>query len=110
MVYWQVCSTRVEDRAKYWHPRSNLYLFMAETRRLWDQEKAVPRLTTIQVGILLNVFHNLCGLDKVGQSFRLVSIRLSRELGLFTYPIRAESPRIRNGRLYTAWALYCWES
>jgi hypothetical protein len=47
---------------------------MAETRRLWDQEKAVLYLTTIQVGILLNVFYNLCGLNKVSQSFRLVSI------------------------------------
>ncbi|KAL8822314.1 MAG: hypothetical protein Q9191_006949 [Dirinaria sp. TL-2023a] len=91
--YACVCYPRFTDRAEYWNPHTLLYSFIAEAKRLWELEPNVPRITTIQAGILFNVFYNLCGLDELGQA-----------------TIDEHSRRICQGRAFTAWALYNWES
>ncbi|KAK7946049.1 uncharacterized protein PG986_010370 [Apiospora aurea] len=110
LAYACVCYPRFSNRAEYWNPHTLVYRFLAEAKRLWELEAAKPRLTTIQAGMFFNVFHNLCGLDEIGQAYRIHAIKLAHELGFYDGPITAPSERMRNGRIYTAWALYSWEA
>lgn len=89
-----------------------MYRFLAEAKRLWELEAHKPCVTTIQAGIVFNVIHNLCGLDEIGQAYRIHALALARSLRLFDGPIDADgkSDRVRNGRAYAAWALYNWET
>ncbi|KAK8877777.1 C6 transcription factor [Apiospora arundinis] len=110
LAYACVCYPRFSNRAEYWNPHTLLYRFLAEAKRLWELEAAEPRLTTIQAGIFFNVFHNLCGLDEIGQAYRIHAINLANELGFYDGPIKAPNEKLRHGRIYTAWALYSWEA
>lgn len=60
--------------------------------------------------MLFNVFYNLCGLDEIGQPYRIQSINLAHKMRLYDGPVSGQSKRIRAGKLYTAWALYNWET
>lgn len=108
----QACYHRFKNRAEYWNPQTLMYRFLAEAKRLWELEAPRPRITTIQAGIIFNVIHNLCGLDEIGQAYRVHALALAHELGLFdgTVDRHQESDRMRNGRAYAAWALYNWET
>lgn len=79
------------------------YRFMAEAKRLWELEASEPCITTIQAGIILTVFHNLCGLDRIGQAYRINSVSLAKQLDLFDKPISGPSKRVRDGKHFTAW-------
>lgn len=70
----------------------------------------MPRITTIQAGILFSVFHNLCGLDEIGQPYRIHGVALAQKLRLFSRAACMESGAKRDGWAYTAWALYNWET
>lgn len=83
---------------------------MAEARRLWDLEADEPRITTVQAGIIFSVVHNLCGLDQVGQMYRIHAIRLAEQLKLFDAAPSDIDERQGRGRVYTAWMLFSWES
>lgn len=83
---------------------------MAEAKRIWELEAHVPRLTTIQAGIIFNVFHNLAGIDEIGQAYRIQSYALATKIGLFDGPITDTDDRMRRGKIFTAWALYSWEA
>jgi hypothetical protein len=87
-----------------------MYRFIAEARRLWELEAHEPRITTIQAGMLFNVYYNLCGLDEIGQAYRLHAINLARELNLFDASFKGQTTRLNHGRAFTAWALFNWES
>ena len=87
-----------------------MYRFLAEVKRIWELEATKPRLTTIQAGIILNIFHNLSGLDEVGKAYRIHAVALAHQLRLFDGAIDRESARIRNCLAYTVWALYSWET
>ncbi|KAK8070395.1 hypothetical protein PG997_010598 [Apiospora hydei] len=102
LAYACVCYPRFSNRAEYWNPHTLVYRFLAEAKRLWELEAAKPRLTTIQAGMFFNVFHNLCGLDEIGQAYRIHAIDLAHKLGFYDGPITAPSERIRNGRIYTS--------
>ena len=67
-------------------------------------------MTTIQAGILFNVFYNLCGLDEIGQAYRLHALALANEMQLFNSTAKGQSKRIRHGMAFTAWALFNWET
>ncbi|KAI5465269.1 hypothetical protein BGZ63DRAFT_436822 [Mariannaea sp. PMI_226] len=108
--YSCVCSPRLSNRAEYWNPQTLLYRFIAEAKRLWELEASEPRITTIQAGILFNVFHNLCGLDEIGQAYRIQAIALAHKLRLFDSTVEVQSERIRQGRAFAAWALFNWET
>lgn len=60
--------------------------------------------------MLFNVFYNLCGLDEVGQAYRIQAIALARNMRLFSSAIEGQSLRIRHGMAFTAWALFNWET
>lgn len=89
-----------------------MYRFLAEAKRLWELEAPKPRITTIQAGIIFNVIHNLCGIDEIGQPYRIHALALADKLQLLDGTIggREQSSRIQNGRAYAAWALYNWET
>lgn len=106
----EVCFTRFEDRARYWKPHSLVYRFVAEAKRLWEMQAHKPRVTTIQAGILFSVVHNLCGLDQIGQAYRLQAIDLAEKLRLLDHTVGQNDERIRRGLAYTAWALFNWET
>ena len=97
-------------RAEYWNPHALVYRFLAEAKRLWEFDAHRARLTTIQAGIIFNVFYNLCGLDELGQAYRINSYALANKMGLFDAPIQDADTRMRGAKIYTAWALYSWEA
>lgn len=109
LTFSQVCYPDLKNRAEYWNPRTLTYQFIAEAKRLWELEAHEPRITTIQAGMLFSVFHNLSGLDEVGQAYRLHAITLVQNIRLFSINAGL-SRRDRLGRAYTAWAFFNWET
>jgi len=82
-----------------------------EAKRLWELESTQPRITTIQSGILFSVFYNLCGLDVMGQAYRIQAVALAHQLRLFDRaPPLGPDSRVQRGREFTAWALFNWET
>lgn len=106
----QVCYPPFENRAEYWNPHTLTYRFLAEAKRLWELEAPVPRITTMQAGIVFSVIYNLCGLDEIGQPYRIHAVALARELRLFDGTAKGQSGRMRNGRAFAAWTLFNWET
>ncbi|KAM0425507.1 hypothetical protein ACHAPT_009296 [Fusarium lateritium] len=109
LAYACVCYPRFSNRVEYWNPNTLVYCFLAEAKRLWELEATEPCITTIQAGMLFSVFHNLCGLDEIGQPYRIHGVALAHELRIFD-TVDARSERLQKGRAYTAWALYIWET
>ncbi|KID87760.1 hypothetical protein MGU_04998 [Metarhizium guizhouense ARSEF 977] len=110
LAYSCVCYPRFSNRAEYWNPNTLVYRFLAEAKRIWELEATEARITTIQAGILFNVFHNLCGLDEIGQAYRIQAIALAHQLRLFDSSVYMHDHRMRNGRAFAAWALFNWET
>ncbi|KAF4333352.1 nitrogen assimilation transcription factor nit-4 [Fusarium beomiforme] len=110
LAYACVCYPDFSNRAQYWNPNNLVYHFMAEAKRLWELEASVPRMTTIQAGILFSVYHNLCGLDEVGEPYRIHAVTLAHELRIFDTVEVSQNERIQRGRQYLAWAMYNWET
>ncbi|KXJ86060.1 putative C6 transcription factor [Microdochium bolleyi] len=110
LAYSCVCYPRFSDRSEYWKPQTLHYRFLAEAKRLWELEAMEPRITTIQAGIIFNVIHNLCGLDEIGQPYRIHAVALAQSLGLLDGSSPQGSLRMQNAYAYTAWTLYNWES
>jgi hypothetical protein len=110
LAYACSCFTRLPNRAEYWNPHTLIYRLLAEVKRIWELEATEPRTTTIQAGVILNVFHSLAGLDQIGHAYRVQSIALAHQIGLFKKPMQGSSERVRNGKVFTAWALYQWEA
>ncbi|RGP76742.1 hypothetical protein FLONG3_5182 [Fusarium longipes] len=110
LAYACVCYPQMSNRVEYWNPDNLVYRFVAEAKRLWELDAKVPRITTIQAGILFTVFHNFCGVDEVGKAYRLHAISLAQQLSIFDTAVASRSDRIQKGREYTAWALYNWET
>lgn len=105
----QVCHPDFKDRAEYWNPRTLTYQFIAEAKRLWELESHVPRITTIQAGMIFNVFYNLSGLDEIGQAYRLHALKLVSQMRLLKRDMSG-TPRERLGKAYVAWAFFNWET
>ncbi|KAI5362387.1 hypothetical protein Slin15195_G060400 [Septoria linicola] len=110
MAYACVCDPAVPHREEYWNPGSLTYQFLMEAKRLWELESTTPTIANVQAGILLNGISNWSGLDEIGQTYRATSIKLANHLGLYDGPIKASSERSRQCGIYTAWALFCWDS
>ncbi|KAI1071540.1 hypothetical protein LB507_005250, partial [Fusarium sp. FIESC RH6] len=108
--YACICYPQLSGRVEYWNPNNLTYRFMAEAKRLWELEATVPRITTIQAGMLFAVYHNLCGLDEIGNAYLIQAVALAHQLRIFDTPVVGQSERLQRGREYTAWALYNWET
>ncbi|RKL38961.1 hypothetical protein BFJ72_g7091 [Fusarium proliferatum] len=110
LAYACVCYPNFTNRVEYWNPNTLAYRFIAEAKRLWELEASIPRMTTIQAGILFSVFHNLCGLDEVGKPYRVHAVALANQLRIFDTIDIAKSKRIQRGTENLAWAMYNWET
>ncbi|ESU09854.1 hypothetical protein FGSG_12447 [Fusarium graminearum PH-1] len=110
LAYACVCYPQMSNRVEYWNPNNLLYRFTAEAKRLWELEAKVPRITTIQAGIIFTVFHNLCGVDEIGKPYRLQAVALAHQLRIFDTAVADRGERLQRGREYTAWAMYNWET
>ncbi|TDZ22302.1 Nitrogen assimilation transcription factor nirA [Colletotrichum orbiculare MAFF 240422] len=110
LAYACVCYPKFTNRVEYWNPQTYTYRFFAEAKRLWELESSRARITTVQAGILFSVFHNLCGLDDIGQPYRIQGVVLAQELGLLKPSSCNVMGAKRDGWAYTAWALYNWET
>lgn len=87
-----------------------MYRFVAEAKRLWELQSNKLLITNIQAGMLFNVFYNLCGLDEVGQAYRLQAIALAHRMRIFDTAIEDLGSRICHGWAFTAWSLFNWET
>ncbi|KAM0250878.1 hypothetical protein ACHAQJ_008456 [Trichoderma viride] len=115
LAYSCVCYPKFSDRAEYWNPETLGYRFAAEAKRLWELECTEPRIPTIQAGIIFNVFYNLCGLDTIGQAYRIQAIALAHQMRLFDGPVNGQSvnariDRFEKGKAFAAWTLFSWET
>ncbi|KAI3580111.1 hypothetical protein IWW34DRAFT_620935 [Fusarium oxysporum f. sp. albedinis] len=110
LAYACVCYPNFTNRVEYWNPNTLVYRFNAEAKRLWELEASIPRMTTIQAGILFSVFHNLCGLDEVGKPYRVHAVALANQLRIFDTIDIDQSKRIQRGTQNLAWAMYNWET
>ncbi|KAF5549290.1 nitrogen assimilation transcription factor nit-4 [Fusarium mexicanum] len=110
LAYACVCYPKFTNRVEYWNPNTLAYRFIAEAKRLWELEASIPRMTTIQAGILFSVFHNLCGLDEVGKPYRVHAVALADQLRIFDTIDIDQSKRIQRGTQNLAWAMYNWET
>ncbi|KAG6002751.1 hypothetical protein E4U54_000808 [Claviceps lovelessii] len=111
LAYAGACYPGFSHRAEYWNPNTLLYRFLAEAKRIWELEYTQLRITNIQAGIIFNAVHNLSGLDEVGKPYQLHAIALACRMRLFhRTDIREADDRMRDGKAFTAWALYNWDS
>lgn len=81
-----------------------------EAKRLWELEAETARISTIQAGIVLNGISNLSGLDEIGQAYRKHTITLANRMNLYDRTENPVNERLMQGRVYTAWALFCWDA
>ncbi|KAL7936549.1 hypothetical protein V8C35DRAFT_295798 [Trichoderma chlorosporum] len=109
LAYSCVCYPGFTDRAEYWNPKSLVYRFVGEAKRLWELEYE-PHITTIQAGILFNVFHNLCGLDEIGQAYRIRAIDMAHKMQLFDGTVSGRDYKMQRSMAFLAWTLFNWES
>ncbi|KXH40931.1 hypothetical protein CSIM01_08418 [Colletotrichum simmondsii] len=110
LAYACVCYPQFSNRVEYWNPNTLVYRFLAEAKRLWELQASEAQITTIQAGILFSVFHNLCGLDEIGQPYRVHSVVLAQKLRLLSKNSCGNDDPKRKGWAFTAWALYNWET
>ncbi|KAL6699759.1 hypothetical protein J3F84DRAFT_361663 [Trichoderma pleuroticola] len=110
LAYSCVCFPGFPDRAEYWNPKALVYRFVMEAKRLWELESHVPHITTIQAGIAFTVFHNLCGLDEIGQTYRIHAIDLAHQMQLFDSTIGGRSHKMQRSMAFLAWTLFNWET
>jgi Arc/MetJ family transcription regulator len=99
---------KVTHRAQYWRPETLGHRFLIETKRLWALESGKSKLTTLHAAMVLHIIYTMNGMDQVGISYLLQSVRLAQDLRLFA-PEQTEG-RTRTARVFTAWALYRWQS
>ncbi|EHK27097.1 uncharacterized protein TRIVIDRAFT_21401, partial [Trichoderma virens Gv29-8] len=109
LAYSCVCFPGLKDRAEYWNPKALVYRFIAEAKNLWELE-ITPRITTIQAGILFNVYYNLCGLDKIGQAYRIRAIDIAHEMRLFDSKVSGRNYKMQRSMAFLAWTLFNWET
>ncbi|RTE84556.1 hypothetical protein BHE90_000851 [Fusarium euwallaceae] len=110
LAYTCICYSKFGDRAQYWNPQTLLYRFLAEAKRLWELEANIPRVTTVQAGLILNTVLNICGLDKFGRAYTTQALNLAHSLQLFDDNEEVQDQRTRDGRCFTAWVLYNYET
>jgi hypothetical protein len=95
-------------RAQFWKPETLGHRFLTETKRLWELESGKVKLTTLHAAMVLHIIYTINGSDQVGISYLLQSVQLAQNLKLFAP--EQKKGRTRTARVFTAWALYRWQS
>jgi hypothetical protein len=99
---------KATHRTQYWRPETLGYRFLAEAKRLWELESGKSKLTTLHAAMVLHIIYTINGMDQVGISYLFQSIHLAQNLKLFA-PEQTQG-RTKTARVFTAWALYRWQS
>lgn len=104
----QHCYRPHTDRAEFWNPRALSYRFLAEAKRLWELERDVDRITTVQAALLLNHVYNMSGADKLGWDYTIQAVRMAQRLNLFK---ASNDPKgsMKDARDFTAWVVFSWQ-
>jgi hypothetical protein len=63
-------------------------------------------LASVQAALIMNIVLDLCGLDKIGDTYGRKSWAIAQELQLFDGNAHILSERVRNARNFTAWCLF----
>ncbi|KAI8710723.1 Zn(2)-C6 fungal-type domain-containing protein [Fusarium sp. LHS14.1] len=95
-------------RAQFWRPETLGYRFLEEAKRLWELESGKIKLTTLHAAMVLHIIYTINGMDQIGISYLLQSVQLAQDLKLLAP--EQEKGRKRAARIFTAWALYRWQS
>ncbi|KAH6621622.1 hypothetical protein B0J18DRAFT_432974 [Chaetomium sp. MPI-SDFR-AT-0129] len=97
-------------RVEFWTPRSLPYAFLAEAKRLWDIEVALPgehKLTTIHAAMSLTLRYGADGADKIGVPFMLKALEIAQEMELFTR-VEMGDTKMSLARAFTAWSIFSY--
>ncbi|EFY95734.2 Zn(2)-Cys(6) zinc finger domain protein [Metarhizium robertsii] len=100
----------LDDRTEFWNPQTLGYRFLAEAKRLWEYEKGLDKLTTIQAALVFHVIYSGTGADKIGYAYTVQACAIAHKIDLFNPTSVTENTRLRDARHYTAWALFSWQS
>ncbi|KAG5657875.1 hypothetical protein KAF25_007908 [Fusarium avenaceum] len=95
-------------RAQFRIPETLGGRFLTEAERLWRLESGRSSLTTLHAAMVLHIIYTVNGRDEVGISYLLQSVQMAQDLQLFTAE-ETEGTK-RTARVFTAWALYRWQS
>ncbi|PWO19553.1 EPT1, sn-1,2-diacylglycerol ethanolamine- and cholinephosphotransferase, partial [Pyrenophora tritici-repentis] len=93
--------------AEFWNPTTHTYLFMAETRRMWEleQEQGVINLSSVQAATILGRIYFANGMDSMGWKTWTHAVAMADKLDLFNVkPHFSEKERI--SRTITAWGVF----
>ncbi|RFU81128.1 hypothetical protein TARUN_1082 [Trichoderma arundinaceum] len=99
----------IPNRDQFWVPQSLRYRFLAEAKRLWEQESDSVDLVTVQAATLLNLVYSHNGMDKVGHPYLLRALDVAQQLELFGDHANEKNERMKHARVFTAWALFNWQ-
>ncbi|KAA8626812.1 C6 transcription factor [Pyrenophora tritici-repentis] len=97
----------LQHRAEFWNPTTHTYLFMAETRRMWEleQEQGVINLSSVQAATILGRIYFANGMDSMGWKTWTHAVAMADKLDLFNVkPHFSEKERI--SRTITAWGVF----
>jgi hypothetical protein len=81
------------------------YLFLAETKRLWELEQHKEDLTIVHTSMALHTIYTVNGMDQVGLAYLMHAVNLAKKLGIFS-PSEGEGGRYQRASDFTAWALF----
>ncbi|KAF3011042.1 hypothetical protein E8E13_011043 [Curvularia kusanoi] len=103
------CCENIPNRFKYWCPENLGYRFFAEAKRIWEMQMVTGEnrnLTSIQAAMVMNIYLNLSGLDKLGDLYGVRGIEIAKEMRLFDGNADVASERLRHARNFTAWCVF----
>ncbi|KAI1532215.1 C6 transcription factor [Pyrenophora tritici-repentis] len=101
----------IHDSTQFWNPHTLGYLFLAETKRLWELEVSESlSLTTVEAALILQIVMNENGLDRVGLSYMLQALLIAKEIDLFQKPKWSANEELTKARAVTAWRFFNWQS
>ncbi|KAI0593504.1 hypothetical protein F4775DRAFT_577668 [Biscogniauxia sp. FL1348] len=100
----------IANRTEFWNPRNIGYQFLAEAKRLWEQESGENRLTTIQAGMIINAIYNVSGADSIGWAYSIQALALAHNMGMFDAELRTTSKKVHDAQVFTAWTMFLFQN
>ncbi|CAI6315083.1 unnamed protein product [Periconia digitata] len=109
LAYACYCFKKIPNRFRYWETESLGYRFLAEAKRIWEMQIISGKyrhLASVQAALIINIVHDLHGLDKIGDTYGRKGWAIAQEMQLFDGNAHILSDRVRNARNFTAWCLF----
>ncbi|KFG80621.1 putative zinc finger protein [Metarhizium anisopliae] len=73
----------LDGRTEFWNPQTLGYRFLAEAKRLWEYEKGLDKLTTIQAALVFHIIYSGTGADKIGYAYTVQACAIAHKIDLF---------------------------